>query len=223
MDISITLLIVIVTCIVSFISFSNQDLLNKLIFYPPAVTEQKQWYRFITSGFIHADMPHLIFNMYALYVFGSGEYGVEAQFMQIFGSSGRLLYLLMYLLALAACLVPTYEKNKNNSNYRSLGASGAVSAVVFASILFKPLGYMGLVFIPVYLVSFLFGLLYLGVSYWLDKKGGGNINHSAHIWGALFGLVFVFLTCRFIAGYPILSYFIENLRSFDLSKIVTTP
>lgn len=222
MDISITLLLIIVTCIVSFISFSNQDLLNKLIFYPPAVTDQKQWYRFITSGFIHADMPHLIFNMYALYVFGGGDGGVESQFMVIFGTSGRLLYLVMYLLALVACLVPTYEKNKNNSYYRSLGASGAVSAVVFASILFRPLGYMGLVFIPVYLVSFLFGLLYLGVSYWLDKKGGGNINHSAHIWGALFGLLFVFLTSHFIANHPILSLFLENLRNFDLSKIVIT-
>ena len=222
MDISITLLIIIVTCIVSFMSFSNQDMMNKLIFYPPSVSEDKQWYRFITSGFIHADMPHLIFNMYALYVFGSGDGGVESQFMVIFGSSGRLLYLLMYLLALVACLVPTYEKNKNNSYYRSLGASGAVSAVVFASILFRPLGYMGLVFIPVYLVSFLFGLLYLGVSYWLDKKGGGRINHSAHIWGALFGLLFVFLTCHFIAHQPILSQFLENLKNFDLSKIIIT-
>lgn len=127
-----------------------------------------------------------------------------------------------FMKKMAACLVPTYEKNRHNTYYRSLGASGAVSAVVFASILFKPLGYMGLVFIPVYMVSFLFGLLYLGVSFWLDKKGGSNVNHSAHIWGALFGLVFVFLSCRFIAHHPILSLFLEDLKNFDLSKIIRT-
>lgn len=159
--------------------------------------------------------------MYALYVFGGGDYGVEVEFMHKFGNSGRLLYLLMYILALVASLIPTYEKNKNNSYYRSLGASGAVSAVVFASILFNPLGHMGLILIPLCIVSFLFGLLYLGVSYWLDKRGQGNINHSAHIAGALFGLLFVFIACRFI-GDPILSKFLEDVRHLSASDIITS-
>lgn len=227
MNISITLIIIIVTCIVSFAAFNKQDVMDKLIFYPPAVSERKEWYRFFTCGFIHADIGHLIFNMYALYVFGEGQKipgtgiktGLEYDFINIFGDYGRLVYLLMYVAALAVCLIPTYQSNKSNYHYRSLGASGAVSAVIFASILLKPLGHMGLVLIPVYLVSFLFGALYLVVTYYLDKRGGGNINHSAHLWGALFGVVFFFSACR-LAGFPVLSYFIEMVSNMSPGDII---
>ncbi|MEO7523790.1 MAG: rhomboid family intramembrane serine protease, partial [Ferruginibacter sp.] len=145
MDISITLVIIIITCITSFLSLRNQDLMNKLIFYPPAVSERNEWYRFFSCGLVHADLGHLIFNMYALYLFGAGEQkrGLEYQFVDIFGSQGKLIYLVMYILALAVCLVPTYNQNKTNYHYRSLGASGAVSAVIFAAILLNPVGYMG--------------------------------------------------------------------------------
>ncbi len=227
MNISITLILIIITCLVSFAAFNKEEVMNKLIFYPPAVSERKEWYRFFTCGFIHADMGHLMFNMYALYVFGEGQKipgttmktGLEYNFIDIFGGYGKLVYLLMYVLALAVCLVPTYRNNKGNYHYRSLGASGAVSAVVFASILLKPIGHMGLVFIPVYLVSFLFGGLYLAVTYYLDKRGSGNINHSAHLWGALFGVVFLFSACR-LAGYPVLSYFIEMVGSLSPGDII---
>jgi membrane associated rhomboid family serine protease len=223
MNISITLIIIVVTCITSFISFSNEEMMNKLIFYPPAVSKRNEWYRFFSCGLIHKDIPHLMFNMYALYIFGEGERksGVEYTFIEIFGDKGRLLYLLMYVAALAVCLVPTYKKNIDNYYYKSLGASGAVSAVVFAAILFNPMACMGLLFIPVFIPGFLFGALYLGISYWMDRKGGGNINHSAHIWGGLFGALFVFAACRLFSDYPVLGYFVQaivNMKPGDLFR-----
>src|SRR5580765_2328958 len=189
MEISITLIIIIATSIISFIAFNNHRLLDQFIFYPPAV-RRGQIYRFFSCGLIHADFGHLIFNMISLYLFGRM---VEMQFIGIFGSMGRLFYLAMYVLALAVSVIPTYINNKDNYHYRSLGASGAVSAVIFAGILFCPLAKLGL-----------FGIIYLFVSGWLDKRGGGNINHSAHIFGALFGVGFTIIACQAFSDYPVL-------------------
>lgn len=221
---SITLIIIVITVVVSLVAFKNSQVMENLIFYPPAVSEKNQYYRFITCGFIHANLPHLFFNMYALYLFGEGQHkdGVEYFFAAIFGDKGKILYLLMYLITLIVCLIPTYNKNKANYNYRSLGASGAVSAVVFAFILFEPIRGVGLIFIPVFVPGFLFGILYLIISFWLDKKGGTHVNHSAHIWGGLFGIVFVIAVCRLFSTYPVLDNFTEAIRNLDMSKIFTT-
>jgi len=187
--------------------------MEDLIFYPPAVTERKQYYRFITCGFIHANIPHLLFNMYSFWIFG--EY-VEMLFTSIFDSMGRWYYLLMYLTALAACLLPTYAKNKNNYHYRSLGASGAVSAVIFAFIFLNPLQKIGLIFLPPQLMipGFIFGFLFLAISSYLDKKGGGSINHSAHIWGALYGIIFLIITAYSFAGVNLLDSFWQSVKSY---------
>ena len=221
---SITLLIIIATVIVSIIAFKNQQAMDNLIFNPPVVIEKNQYYRFITCGFIHADIPHLFFNMYALFLFGEGQRrdGVEHMFSSIFGDKGKLLYLVMYILALIVCLIPTFNKNKTNYNYKSLGASGAVSAVVFSFILFEPLRGVGLIFIPVFVPGFLFGILYLIISYLLDLKGSSNINHSAHIWGALFGIVFIIIACKLFSTFPVLDNFIESVKSLEMDKIFTT-
>ena len=192
--------------------------MDDLIFYPPAITNNRQYYRFITCGFIHADPGHLFFNMYAFYLFGNIT---EEIFDAIFGSYGKLLYVIMYLLALIVCIIPSYSKNKTNPNYRSLGASGAVSAVVFAYILFNPLQGIGLIFIPIYMMGFLFGIIYLVVSYWLDKKGGGRINHSAHIWGAIFGIFFLIVASNLFSDYPVLDHFINAVKNLDPHKIFT--
>ena len=223
MDLSITLIIIIITSLVSISAFSNNRIMNDLIFYPPSVTEHRQWYRFFTCGLIHADWAHLFFNMYVLFAFGAGRsrQGVEFIFKEIFDTRGGILYLVMYVAALAVCLVPTYLKNKHNYDYRSLGASGAVSAVVFAYMMFNPMQGMGLLFLPIFIPGFLFGLIYLVVSSWLSRKGGGNVNHSAHIWGALFGIIFAIFICKFFAGYPLLENFIEQIRRTDPSKIIT--
>lgn len=222
---SVTIIIIVITCIVSFISFSNRAILDKLIFIPPSVSEDNEWYRFFSSGLIHQDFMHLGFNMYAFYIFGEGvnKSGVEYQFISMFAEKGQLLYVLMYVSAFAVSLIPTYMRHKHDYYYRSLGASGAVSAVVFASILFNPLGYMGMIFIPVFIVSFLFGAIYLAVSYYLDKSGKGNINHSAHIWGSLYGILFVFICCRLIVNYPILSNFVDSITNISLNRIFYIP
>ncbi|MFM2137844.1 MAG: hypothetical protein RJA57_151, partial [Bacteroidota bacterium] len=130
MEMSITLILVILTGLVSLTAFSNERMIDQLIFYPPAIG-RGQWYRFFTCGLIHADAGHLIFNMLALYLFGQGSRieaggtvlytGVEFQFQTIFGERGKYLYLLMYLLALGASLLPTFARNRHNYHYRSLG------------------------------------------------------------------------------------------------------
>ena len=224
MNISITVIIIAVTCIISFIGFNNSEVIDKLIFYPPAINERGQWYRFFTCGFIHKDIPHLLFNMYALFLFGQGQHkdGVEFLLIDVFGDKAKLFYLAMYLLALGACLIPTYYKHKTNPNYLSLGASGAVSAVVFAYIIMDPLRGVGLIFIPVFIPGVLFGILYLVISYLLSKSGRGNINHSAHIWGALFGIIFLVVTSELFSTYPLVHYFIDAVKNINPSKIFST-
>lgn len=216
-QLSITLIIIIITCIVSISAFSSQKIIDDLIFYPPAITQRNQWYRFITCGLIHADYGHLIFNMLSLYIFGEV---VEDAFILIFGEKGKLLYLLMYVAALFFCLLPTFAKHKNDYHYRSLGASGAVSAVVFSGILFYPLMPMGLFFIPIYIAGFIFGFVYLLISTWMEKSGGGNVNHSAHIYGALFGIACTILFCRFFSDYPVVQQFIDSIKNVDPADLI---
>jgi membrane associated rhomboid family serine protease len=161
MNISVTLAIIIVTVIVSLLGFGNQRLVDKLIFYPPAVSRNNEWYRFFTCGFIHADTAHLIFNMLSLFFFGEG---VENKFIEIFGENGRWIYLLLYVSALLFSLLPTYRKHKDDAYYKSLGASGAVSAVLFAAFLLEPTIGVGIMFIPIPIPAFIFGPLYLLIS-----------------------------------------------------------
>jgi membrane associated rhomboid family serine protease len=208
---SITVIIIIITVLISLTAFNNSKVMNDLIFYPPAVSSNKQFYRFITCGFIHADYGHLLFNMLSLYFFGQF---VEGAFAYIFGSAGKLLYLLMYVMALVASLLPTYFKNKNNQFYRSLGASGAVSAVIFAGILLDPLNKIYLMFIPIGIPGFVFGPVYLLISAWLDRKGSDNINHSAHIWGALFGVTFLIVAGQLSGEYHAVQEFADKLRGY---------
>ena len=211
MELSVTLIIIIVTTLVSIGGFSNHKIIDDLIFYPPAVTQQKQLWRFFTCGFIHADWGHLILNMYALYIFGIY---VEKAFTGIFGQNGNLIYLLMYISALLVCLLPTYKKHKNNYYYRSLGASGAVSAVVFCFILLDPLQKLGLIFLPIMIPGFIFGALYLIVSSILERRSSDHINHSAHIWGALYGIVFLTAASKFFSNYPVLENFIQQVQGW---------
>ncbi|MEO9144557.1 MAG: rhomboid family intramembrane serine protease [Ginsengibacter sp.] len=217
---SVTLIIIIVTVIISLFAFRSPKVMNDLIFYPSVMSGTNQWYRFITYGFIHADLSHLFFNMYAFYLFGGA---CESFFSEIFGNYGKTFYILMYFLALIASVVPDYYKNKSNSGYRSLGASGAVSAVVFAYIMFQPLQGIGLIFIPIFIPGFLFGIIFIAVSYFLGKKGGSRVNHSAHIWGALFGVIFIIIFSEYFSSYPLLDNFIKSVKGMDIRHIFTMP
>jgi len=208
---SITVLILIITCVISFTAFSNQKVMDDLIFYPPAISGRNQWYRFVTNGFIHADIAHLAFNMFSFYLFGDF---VEKYFNGFFVEKGRALYLTMYLTGLIVCLIPTYFKNRTNYQYRSLGASGAVSAVVFAGIFLDPTIKIGLFILPPVIPGFIFGPLYLALSAYMAKRGGDNVNHSAHFWGAVWGVVFVIISCTFLTDFNPVTNFIESVKSY---------
>jgi membrane associated rhomboid family serine protease len=214
MQFSITTIIVIITTLVSIGGFSNRKIIEDLIFYPPAVTRQNQWYRFFTCGLIHADWGHLFFNMLSLYLFG--QY-VEDAFGDLFGVYGKWVYLALYISALLISLLPTFAKNKNNYQYRSLGASGAVSAVIFAGLMLTPTLGIYIFFIPIPIPGFIFAPLYLIISALLDKKGAGNINHSAHIWGSIYGLAFVIIACQFI-DYPVIKNMFQEIKLYMQSK-----
>lgn len=210
MEFSINIIIIIITSLISFSAFSNQKIIDDLIFYPPAVTYRKQWYRFFTCGLIHADFGHLMFNMLSLYLFG--RY-VEDAFTYLFGDNGKWYFLLMYVLALLISLLPTYFRHKDNYAYRSLGASGAVSAVVFAGLMIAPDAKVGILFIPIGIPGFIFGPLYLLISAVLDRRGGDNINHSAHIWGALFGVTFIIFFGK-LAGFDAIQHFLNAIKAY---------
>lgn len=202
---NVTYIILAVTVLVSLYAFGQNDGQRKMIMNPYLAYHRKQYYRFITSGLIHQDHMHLIFNMLALYFFGPI---VEMVFTAIFGSAGPVYFVLLYVLALVASDIPSFFKYRNIPGYNSLGASGAVSAVVFAFILFLPLEKINLYyFIPI--PGFILGALYLIYSYYQGRKGGDNINHDAHMYGALFGVIFC------VVMYPpsLLNFF-EQLKEF---------
>jgi membrane associated rhomboid family serine protease len=182
--VSITISIIVITVLISFTAFNNAKIQNDLIFYPPAITNNNQWYRFVTSGFIHADIAHLAFNMFTLYFFGSNW---ELAYIDYLGVN-KLLFLLFYFGGLIVSEIPSYLKNRNNSNYRSLGASGAVSAVVFSMILLMPWSTLYVFVIPI--PAIIYAVLYIGYSIYMSKRGGDYINHDAHLWGAIYGIVF---------------------------------
>lgn len=210
MQFSITLVIIIITALVSIGGFSNEKIQNDLIFYPPAVSRQKQWYRFFSCGLIHADWGHLFFNMLSLYFFGPA---VERAFTDFNMEAGKWLYLLLYVSALLVSLLPTYFKNKDNSQYRSLGASGAVSAIIFAGLLLSPGSEVYIFFIPIPIPGFIFAPLYLIISAFMDRRGNDNINHSAHIWGALYGLAFTILA-GYLSGFNVIQSTIDEITLY---------
>lgn len=216
MQFSLTLIIVIITAIVSISAFSKQQMKDDLLFYPPAISNRGQWWRFITHGFIHADVAHLAFNMLALWSFGEGLESVFA-IDCVFGKWGKLLFLLLYFSALFMASFPDYIKYKDSYQFRSLGASGAVSAVIFSMILFFPQSPISVFFLPG-IPGWLFGLLYLGISVYLDKRGGGRVNHSAHFWGAAYGIVITILFSYFFAdSFDLLENFKAQIQSSSKS------
>ena len=188
---NITVLLVVAIVVTSLYAWYSPLKQQKLIMNPYRVAKNKEYYRFITSGFIHSNYPHLIFNIFALYLFG--EY-IESLFLSKFGSIGYLYFGFLFIAGVVISDIPTYLKYRNSPHYNSLGASGGVSAVVFSCILFHPLMGIGFVFLPgVSIPGFIFGILYIIYSYYQSKNSSDNINHDAHLYGAFFGLVFSIL------------------------------
>jgi len=208
---SITLYITIITVAVSILAMYNHALMDKLIFHPYSVHNNNEWYRFFTCGLVHADFMHLAFNMFSFYMFG--DY-IEQYFAMIFGRSGSSMYIILYVSSLLVCLIPTYLNHYKQYNYNSLGASGAVSAIVFVGIFLQPTMQIGFFIIPPIIPGFIFGPIYLGLTAYLAKNGQGGINHSAHLWGSLYGVVFLIITSYFIGNFNVLISFIEQISVY---------
>ena len=180
-----TLVIIAITCVVSFAALGNPKLLDALIFWPPAVTRRHDYSRFITYGFVHGSGSHLLFNMITLYFFG----GLIERFIN--QQLGHYGFALFYLLGLIASILPTYLRHRDDDQYRSLGASGAISGVLFAFILLQPWTSIYLFFIPIGIPAIVYAVLYLAYTIYMDRKNTDRINHSAHLWGAVYGMAFL--------------------------------
>lgn len=181
-----TIALIIVTVLISLAAFSDERLLNRLILWPRRMENSKEYYRLLTSGFVHLDTTHLLFNMFTLYFMGSV---VERSYEE--NGLSPWVYIFLYLSAIVIASLPSYLKNRKNPYYRSLGASGGVAAVIFSSIYFQPWQKIIIWFLPVY--SIVFAVLYLAFSYFMGKRKRDNINHDAHFWGAVYGFLFTAL------------------------------
>ena len=187
MSFSLTLVIVAVTVLVSWRAFNDHNLLERLILWPPAVERRKQYDRLLGYGFVHADWMHLLFNMITLFSFGGA---VERAFVEWIGPAG---YVGFYLSAIVVAMLPTYLRHRHDARYRSLGASGGVSAVLLSFILFDPWSTLIIFPIPLPIPAILFAVLYVAYSIWMDRRGGDNVNHSAHLVGGAYGVAFTLL------------------------------
>ncbi|MEW6467547.1 MAG: rhomboid family intramembrane serine protease [Bacteroidota bacterium] len=203
----LTYLIIGFTCLTSLMAFQNQSLFIKYLFMPYQMRRSGEWYRFFTHAFIHANWPHLIFNMLSMYWLGEIT---ELTFYAMFGKfKGMLFFILLYAGGIVLSSFPDFEKHKNNAYYSAVGASGAICAVVFAFILIYPVQGLMIFPFPFYIPAFAYGILFLTVSSYLAKRGGDNIGHSAHFWGAVFGFVFT-LALKFELG----AGFVDQVRSY---------
>lgn len=200
---TITLIIIAVTSIVSFMGFSDARLIDRLILWPPAITRGKEWWRLASCGLIHADVPHLVFNMITLFFFGRAMEGFYVS------RGGTIGYLIFYVGALFVSSLPSYLQHKNDSRYRSLGASGAVSAVLFAYILLAPWSKIIVFVLP--LPAILYAVAYVAYSIYMDRQRVDNVNHSAHLWGAAYG---VFATILIEPG--VVEHFLRQLTQPSL-------
>jgi len=159
--------------------YKNHSLLYRMMFSPYDVANKGKYYTFITSGFVHLDMQHLLFNMVTFFFFA---FSLE-------GKIGSLNFAIIYFGSLILSDLSTYFKHRENPDYRSLGASGAIAGVLFSSILISPESKIMIFPIPVPIPSVIFGLLYLAWCYYASRQSNDNINHSTHFWGAVIGIV----------------------------------
>ncbi|MFK8031918.1 MAG: rhomboid family intramembrane serine protease [Gammaproteobacteria bacterium] len=184
---SLTNIIVLVTCVISFALMTNQAGKSYLLFHPVTIKKRNQWYRFFTSGLIHGDVMHLFVNMFVLWSFGND---VERLYYPSFlGPNSAVLFLILYFGGIAVASIPSYLRHSENPSYAALGASGGVAAVVFAIILFAPwdnLYLFGVIPVP----QIIAGVGYLYYSWHQDQHAQDNIGHMAHFTGALWGVGF---------------------------------
>ena len=182
-----TLTIVVATALISFAAFQNRELMSKLMFNAYLVKHSNDWYRVVSHAFIHSGWMHLGVNMWVLWMFGEM---VEGAYGDVRGIAGLFGYGALYLGGILFATLPAYKKHQDNFSYNAVGASGAVAAVLFSAIYFAPTMDLYLMFIPIPIPAILFGIGYLALEWYLDKKSNDNIAHDAHFWGAAFGFSF---------------------------------
>lgn len=202
---SITIAILILTGLISYQGFKNQNVINSLKHHPVSEHQNKEYYRLLSSGFVHGSMNHLLINGFVLYMFG--QY-IEDVFKQLYGDLyGPLVFVVLYLTAIVAGDIPSHLKHKNNPHYSAVGASGATSALVLIYCLVDPWAWF--IYPPV--PALIFGIGYLFYSSWADRTNKADgIGHSAHLYGALWGTVF------FLSTNP-------EMFQYFLSKVLEGP
>lgn len=183
----LNILIIIVTVAVSILAWQRRDLYEKLNFYPYDIFHNKTYYRFASYGLLHGDWMHLGINMFVLFSFGNN---MLKTYSILFGTKGYLYFILLYVGGLVFSVLYSFNKHKDNYYYHAIGASGAVSAVLFSSILYFPMSKIYLFLIPIGIPAFLFGILYIAFEVYMNKRGQDNIGHDVHVAGAVFGLLF---------------------------------
>jgi membrane associated rhomboid family serine protease len=200
----VVIAIIIITSLISIYAFTNQAIFDKFRFNAYFIKHNKEGWRFLTYGFLHANWVHLVINMFVFYSFGKTVLGM---YMAYFEMKAYIYFILLYIGGIVFSVLVDFGKNKDNIYYNAVGASGAVSAIVFASIILYPAGKIMLFPIPFPIPSVIFGILYLVYSAYMARKGTGNIGHSAHFWGAVFGIAFT------VALKPaIITIFWEQIR-----------
>jgi membrane associated rhomboid family serine protease len=190
---------------ISIYAFNRESIYNKLMMNPYAVAQRKEYYRFLSSGFIHNGFMHLLFNMVTFFFFGLW---IEEYFVRVHGFMGYLYFAALFLAGIIVADIPTYLRYRSKPYYNSLGASGGVASVVFACILYNPvmnLCVYGIICLP----GFILGVVYLIYSYFYDREGNDHINHSAHLYGALFGFAF-----GIIIYPPAILHFFEQILAW---------
>lgn len=192
--------IFVLTVGLSIYVFSNPQWYARLMLHPYTLSRDKsKWYMLFSSGLVHKDWMHLIFNMMTFYYFG---FGLESMFVQFSGVLGHVLFGGLYVISLILSDIPTFIRQKNNESYYSLGASGAICAVLFSYIMFQPKATLGL-FMIIPIPAYLFAFLFLGYCIWASKKAADNINHDAHLFGALAGVGLTILLYPWSIGHLI--------------------
>ncbi|MDR1755846.1 MAG: rhomboid family intramembrane serine protease [Culturomica sp.] len=199
----LTYIIIAVTAVVSYICFHNRTWMDRLSLNPYRVVHRGEWYRLLAHGFVHADTMHLFVNMFTFWSFGIY---MEQAFPYI--GFGAWAYPLLYFGGMVAASLYDVIRRRNDQHYSSIGASGAVASVLFCAIFLNPAEKI-LLFAVLPVPGIVFGVLYLIYCQYMAKRGGGNINHNAHFYGALYGFVFPILL-----DPSLLSRFFENLRGF---------
>jgi membrane associated rhomboid family serine protease len=189
MDLHVLFFIILATVVVSLKTMNDANLTQRLTFSPYSIKHNNEGYRILTHIWIHKDFMHLAFNMMSLYFLGNL---LLKEFRLQYGDfQGQVHFAILYLIGGTFSTIIPYLRNSNNPSYHSLGASGAVSAVIFATIIWLPEIQLGIMFLPFFVPGYIFGLLYIAIEIWSDRRGGTGIAHDAHIGGAITGIIYI--------------------------------